>query len=179
VSTRLDPFYESEAVDVRSVANTFLELADCRTLALTNLKLQKLLFFAHADALATEHRAMVRQAFEAWQMGPVVKVAYDQFKKFRDRPILEPAKAFDLSTQTWVAVPSMTANHQFRKFAERTLRTYGQVSAFHLSELSHQKGGPWDLVRNSRSGQANLALQIPNELIYQHFIASRDFKSLN
>jgi uncharacterized phage-associated protein len=53
--------------DPRIVANYMLEIADSKSIALTNLALQKLLFFAHAISLVEKKKALVSGYFEAWQ----------------------------------------------------------------------------------------------------------------
>lgn len=172
-------FQEDVASDARAIANLLLDLSDSHGIVLTNLKLQKLLYFAHAETLVCERRALIRQSFEAWQMGPVVKVIYDQFKKFKDRPILEHAKAFDVVCKAWLPVSSADVGVATREIVLRTIKTYGRVSAFHLSELTHEHGGPWDRVRNRPTNKANIALRISNDLIFSHFAAVREVRRLN
>lgn len=172
-------FREEAAHDARAVANLFLEMALDKKIELTNLKIQKLMYFAHAECLVKYHRALIRQAFEAWDMGPVIKAAYDQFKKFEGRPIDEPAKAFDVRASAWLPVTSAGIGPGARAVVEQTLITYGRVSAYHLSDLTHQPGSPWHLVRNTPTGVANVGLQISNELIFSCFSHGGSIQSVN
>jgi uncharacterized phage-associated protein len=59
------------------------------------MKLQKLLFFTHADFLIRTGRPLIKQEFEAWDYGPVIPSLYREFKKFKDQPITSKAKCFD------------------------------------------------------------------------------------
>lgn len=54
---------------------------------LTNLHLNKLLFYAHGWSLALTNTRLVQHSFEAWQHGPVLKPVYDAFKAYRGAPI--------------------------------------------------------------------------------------------
>lgn len=172
-------FCEDRAHDARAVANYLLECANERGLPLTNLKIQKLLFFAQAESLVRYRRALVRQQFEAWEMGPVVKAVYDQFKAFKNQPISRPACAFDAEISAWVPVKFDLMGLGAREVVQTTLTTFGRVSAFDLSNLTHLPGSPWDRVRNERLGQANIALQIPNKLILEAFSSAPALKVLN
>lgn len=49
---------------------------------MSNLKLQKLLYFVQAYFLIKKQGACFRESIEAWDFGPVVTVAYREYKKF-------------------------------------------------------------------------------------------------
>lgn len=49
---------------------------------ITNLHLQKLLFFVEKESLQRNHRHMIKEAFSAWKLGPVVPVAYTRFSAY-------------------------------------------------------------------------------------------------
>lgn len=162
-------FQEESAHDARAVANLLLDMAALEAIELTNLKIQKLIYFAHAESLVRYQRALVRQPFEAWEMGPVVKPVYDQFKAFKDRPILQPARSFDVAAAAWIPVPYTAIGPGARATVQLTLASYGRVSAFHLSDLTHQPGSPWHIVRTTPTSVANVGLQISNSLIFAYF----------
>jgi uncharacterized phage-associated protein len=56
---------------------------------LTNLKLQKLLFYAQAWYLALKDRPLFQEDMEAWVHGPVLPSQYHRFKDFQWKPILQ------------------------------------------------------------------------------------------
>jgi uncharacterized phage-associated protein len=78
--------------DIISPANTadFL-LVECRERGdiLTNLKIQKLLYYAQAWHLAIHSKPLFAEDFQAWVHGPALPSQYQRFKKFEWRPILE------------------------------------------------------------------------------------------
>jgi uncharacterized phage-associated protein len=84
--------------EARKVANFLLANYDARAFDLSNLRVNKLLFFMHDWALVEEPNGLVRNHFEAWKLGPVVRSVYDAFKRYGDGPILGPADYIDYAT---------------------------------------------------------------------------------
>jgi len=74
-----------KAIDV---AKYFLNRANNEGDLITNLKLQKLLYFAQAWYLVNFDQTLFNDEIKAWQWGPVIESVYHQFKKFRHTPII-------------------------------------------------------------------------------------------
>src|SRR5262249_51853966 len=96
-----EPSAAMGACDAREVANFFLDLAEDRRLTLTQIPLQKILYFAHAWFLARRGRPLVDEEFEAWEYGPVVRSIHEQFKRFGDAPILNKATRLNFANGTY------------------------------------------------------------------------------
>ena len=84
--------------DPRAIANLILDEAQQMGRPVTNLALQKLLYFAHALFLIRRKQQLVSGYFEAWQYGPVHPTAYQAFKSAADQPISFRATAMDVLT---------------------------------------------------------------------------------
>ena len=54
---------------------------DCGDI-ISNLKMQKLLYYAQGNFLATLDKPLFNDKIEAWRHGPVVKNVYDRYKKY-------------------------------------------------------------------------------------------------
>ncbi len=74
------------SVDGRSVANFVLDFCAERKRVVTNLTLQKTVYFCHVWQLLVMHQPLVKHAFEAWQHGPVLSYLYRDFKEYALRP---------------------------------------------------------------------------------------------
>src|SRR5947209_7323023 len=75
-------------ITANTVANYFLALAqDCEEL-ITNLKLNKLVYYTQAWHLALHYQPMFGDKVEAWVHGPVIPTVYDIYKQFRWAPII-------------------------------------------------------------------------------------------
>ena len=66
--------------DPRAIANLMLDVADENGQQLSNLALQKLLYFAHATFLIETGSPLLGGFFEAWKYGPVHPGFYRSFK---------------------------------------------------------------------------------------------------
>ncbi len=150
--------------DIRGLANELLDVADELGVQVSNLSLQKLLFFAHADHLAAFGSPLTKNVFEAWRLGPVSPVLYHEFKSFGERPITARASAFDYETGRPVRVNDLAAS-KARPFLRQTLSVYGHLTARQLVALSHEPGTPWDRVWNNSSAHGLKGLEISERII--------------
>lgn len=159
--------------DARAVANFFLDRAAARGMKLSIMTLLKVLFFAHAWYLAKESKPLIAQPFEAWQHGPVSRVVYDQFKSNSKEPISKRAVSFDATCSSFCTTP-----YSFDIYTEEFLANifdyYSQFHAFELSDLTHEKGSPWDVVWSIAATRAVPGMFIPNDLIASWFKGRRE-----
>lgn len=70
-------------VTAKKVANLFLAWANEDGDLITNLKLQKLLYYAQAWHLVFFDEPLFSDSMEAWDWGPVVTTLYHEYKKYR------------------------------------------------------------------------------------------------
>ncbi len=98
---------------------------------ITNLKLQKLVYYAQGFHLAWYGTPLFPEPIEAWAHGPVVRPLYFQYQEYRVNPIPTP-EAFDPST----------IDDQTRELLEEVYGVYGQYSAWGLRNLTHEEA-PW------------------------------------
>lgn len=154
--------------DARAVANLLLDIADQRKVPLTQVSLLKLIYFSHGWFLAETGCPLVEQEFEAWEYGPVVKVVRDAFKSFGDAPISCRAMRLDIFTGTR-SVVEPNLSEEDRKFILTVFDAYHIHDAWKLSNMTHEKGSPWDIIWNSTKPLGRLALRIRNGEIKQHF----------
>ena len=55
---------------------------------ITNLKMQKLLYYAQAWFLVNFNKPLFDDPIEAWELGPVIREVYEHYKKFTHTPII-------------------------------------------------------------------------------------------
>ena len=68
--------------DVLSIARFIINYCNEKNIVISNLKLQKILYFVQAYFLITFNRPCFRENIEAWDFGPVVPEAYHEFKQY-------------------------------------------------------------------------------------------------
>lgn len=122
-------------VSVFDVADFFL-LCTKHPKKITNMKLNKLVYYAQAWALVRLHRPLFPEGIEAWQHGPIVPQIYHKYASYGSSAIKRPESSDVLN-----------------KFEEEeaqllfdVLREYDDLSAWQLSGMSHAIGEPWRLV---------------------------------
>lgn len=113
-----------------SVADFLLDECRERGEVLTNLKLQKLLYYSQAWYLALNNKALFEEDFEAWVHGPVLPSQYYRFRGHQWRPIddliIHPGHiSFDISSHLCEIVD-----------------VFGSESAVALELMTHQER-PW------------------------------------
>lgn len=99
----------------------------------SNLKLQKLVYYAQGFHLAVYDEPLFDDAIEAWTHGPVVPVVYHHFKHHGSGSIPVPD---DFN-------PTVFTQEQFELLNE-VQQIYGQYSAWRLREMTHEEA-PWRL----------------------------------
>ena len=156
--------------DARGVANYFLDRAKQRGIEVTVMTLLKVLYFAHGWHLAKYGRPLVAQPFEAWQHGPVNRVVYDQLKRWGAKPVEQRLKVFDAGICGYVdAVASV--DDETARFLGNIFDYYAPFHPFKLSDLTHERGSPWDVIWEAAESRAVPGMLIPDSLIIEWFRA--------
>lgn len=104
---------------------------------ITNLKLQKILYFAQAYYLAKVKKPLFSEDIEAWEYGPVVPKIYRRYKKHGSNPLIAEKDTSALS------------------FADRerigvVWDMFGKYSAGRLVAITHANE-PWKEAYQSKS----------------------------
>jgi uncharacterized phage-associated protein len=153
--------------DVRSVANLVLDYADQKEVQVTNITINKIVFFLHAWYLAKTGSPLVSAKIEAWDYGPVFRELYWEFKQFGKESISSRAtRRNPVTTQKEICTDNFAETDL--AFLEPLLEKYLKLSSGKLVELSHVTGGPWDQVYN-HLGESNPGMRISDEIIRSFF----------
>ena len=122
------------------IANIFLKLSrpDVGDL-ITNLKLQKLLYYVQGLHLAIHNgEPLFEEEIEAWAYGPVIPAVYHHFKEYGSAGIDVP-EDIDMGV----------ISTEQKELIEDVNDVYGQYSALRLMEMTHNES-PWlDTPKNS------------------------------
>lgn len=96
---------------------------------LTNLKLQKLLYYSQAWFLALEDRALFAEDFQAWAHGPVLPSQYHRFKEYAWRPLT-------------VEVERPKFDEALDQHLSAIIEEFGTETAVALERMTHREK-PW------------------------------------
>ena len=138
---------------VLNIANKIIASTDAsQGETISNLKLQKLLYYMQGFFIAVFDKKLFDNEIEAWQYGPVVKDIYDHFKNFG-------SGAITLAGEEDKVVLTDEENELFNDVMEE----YGQFSAVKLMQMTHEEL-PWKKVFNE-----NPQGEIPYDLLNEYF----------
>lgn len=146
------------------MANLFLDWFAARQQTVTPLKLQKILYFCHADFLVRTGYPLVAEEFEAWRYGPVLPSVYQAFKKSVGCGIRGRATHFDPITLR-SSQPVAALDGRYEAIIRPIFDIYAPVDAGCLSAVSHADGGPWCEALRLFGEHRNINRRISSELI--------------
>lgn len=124
---------------------------------LTNLSLNKLVYFAQVESLRRLGRPLFSDEVEAWEYGPVEPLVYHSFKRFGRYVVTEASGPFEGCTKEETDV------------MDSVMDTYGSLTAYDLVTLSHKEGGAW----RNRYVQG-----VDNEITTRDIVESEDFRTM-
>lgn len=153
------------------VANSLLRLiGEKGEAAPSPMKLQKLVFFAHAWHLGLTKTPLITDTVQAWEYGPVVESLYHDLKGYQSDPITKPISGYFYDGTSLRSKIEEVRSQEILDYLANIIETYDRFTAVQLSNLSHEPGGPWDQVRNQFPDTIHRrSIPIPNELIADHF----------
>lgn len=105
---------------------------------LTNLKLQKLLYYCQGYFIALNDEPLFDDAIQAWVHGPAIPAQYGRFKIWKNQPIV-----IDIDEASVLKLPAEAETHM-----QEILSAYGHLSAWQLELLTHSET-PWIEARGS------------------------------
>lgn len=142
------------------IADYFIAFSHEHGDPITNLKLQKLLYYAQAWHLALFDAPLFPDRIEAWVHGPVVPEVYRRFKGWAWKPIEEDPE-----------YPTFQDN--VSEFLGDLLREYGYKTAYELELLSHEEE-PWRFARGRIPMDVESTAQISHASMAKYYKAQID-----
>ena len=154
-----------------AIANEFLSRANGA--ALTQMQLQKLVYFAHGWSLGLTGMALTEEEPQAWDYGPVYPDLYDHTKYFGSRPIgrlitPDDDEAARFFTKQSSGRPPYKAHlsAQDSSIIDSVWSRYGRAPGSILSAMTHRPKTPWSVTYEQGVGKNRT---ITNRLIEDHY----------
>ena len=141
-----------------SIAHYIIDYCNQRGRGISNLKLQKILYFVQAEFLVStpDNSPCFRDRIEAWDFGPVVPSVYHQYKRFGSSTI--PARMNDVLVPYYESI-----DYKDQIMIDAIVDSSFNYSASELVDITHHQA-PW---RNAyRRGFNNV---ISNDSILNYF----------
>lgn len=121
--------------------------------AISDLKLQKVLYYIQLAFILNLGEEAFQEDLEAWPYGPVVREVYDNYSSYGSTKICLQYDNTDIFTEKEVEVINAVLYNCLNK------------DAWDLVSMSHVQGGPWDVIYKNGQGYKSV---IPKELIRQY-----------
>ena len=158
------------------VANRFLDLASNEGRYLTQMQVQKLVYVSHGWHLAIFDSGLTKDEPEAWDYGPLYRSLWIAIRKYGNGPVTEKIRKEDFtislsrsSKNTFFGnrgICQAAFSNDQERLIQRIFDVYGELSAFELSALTHQKDTPWYKIYVDKALRRE---KIPQDLIKEHF----------
>lgn len=131
---------------VQDIAIYMVNYCNEKGLEITNLKLQKLLYFVQGGFYIIYDEPCFKEDIQCWQYGPVVPEVYSLFRKYGSVSIPEiyTVDEYDLDTQTFIEKEWKInfKNEEHKACIDVILDHLARLSAFQLVDITH-KQEPW------------------------------------
>lgn len=133
----------------------------------TQMKFQKLIYFAQGLHLAQGCGPLINEDFQAWKYGPVVPKLYQAYKFYGSNPITDLRHLFWLNDkeQERLEIEVEKLDKKAKNTINITWETLKKANAVRLSAWTHEVGSPWH--KYYIEGAENI--EIPNKDIESYF----------
>lgn len=138
------------------ISKYIVEYAYKKASPVSNLQLQKILYFLWVDFYKELKEYIFNDPFEAWALGPVVRNVYYDFCSFGSMTILPFIAGINNV--------KLSCSEDERNIIDKILDKYVTVSAGDLVTLSHRPGRAWDVVYRKGEGSSS---RIPFDMIIE------------
>ncbi len=135
------------ALDVAKHIITYSQKKNC---PISNLKLQKILYFSWVDYYKETKRELFLDEIKAWQFGPVVPEVYYEFCSYAGCPIMVQYNSI--------------LQEDDKKILDSIVENYLSLGVSTLVSKTHQCGKPWDIIFDDGLGYRD---SIPFSLIIE------------
>jgi uncharacterized phage-associated protein len=151
----------------KTVADFLLVESRERGDILTNLKLQKLIYYAQAWYLALHDKSLFDEDMQAWVHGPVLPSQYHRFSQYKWQPIVA-------DVERPAIVDTTIVSHLLE-----VVDVFGTETAVALERMTHQEA-PWIEARNGLPPDAICTNVISKDSMRDYYRAlSGDQKDTN
>jgi len=154
-----------------AIANFFIDRAlagECDDLS--QMKLQKLAYYAHGWSLGLRGQPLFAEPVQAWRYGPVILSLRREFRDVGRDPIRRKAREVSYEDGRFREYePEVTPETEEVELLAGVWDIYKDFTPIQLANLTHRPGTPWSQVASHYRGNIPKGITIPNELMKEYF----------
>jgi uncharacterized phage-associated protein len=139
---------EARGYDVRAIANWVLDYLAEIDRSVSNMSLNKLVYFILERGLIEKRVLFTSARAEAWDHGPVFREVYHAVKGDNSKPISSRIGRYSIIDRGVIEAREQFPPEDADFFAS-IIEDYKDFSASQLRGISHRKDGPWETVWKS------------------------------
>lgn len=125
------------------IANFFLKKGK-KDKQMTQMKLNKLVYFAQGWYLAINDKPLFDEDVQAWQHGPVIPSLYHEFKHFGAGQITPKTHSIQWNDEDGLYYKNIEeADTDTKIILDKIWSLFGEYSGWELRNLTHQDDTPW------------------------------------
>lgn len=133
--------------NVLDVCRYIINYSNEKGYEISNLKLQKLLYFVQGCFLIEKNEPCFNDPIEAWEFGPVVSEAYQEYKMYGASNIPPITKYFHIDKENWlnsgyVKYQDNVISNEDKKIIEQVVDSLSSATALDLVRTTHEQT-PW------------------------------------
>lgn len=159
----LPPLRLPEATSADQIADYLIAFSNATGSLVSNMKLQKLVYYAQAWHIAVFSEAIFEEDFQAWVHGPVLPSLYGRYKSFQWRPIerddLNEASLYALEHSFSTSIQEILAD---------VISEYFHKDAFALEHSTHSEA-PWLIARGDLAADEPSTNIIDKKTIHDYY----------
>jgi uncharacterized phage-associated protein len=147
-----------------TIANFFIEKGVQENKPVDQMKVQKLVYFAHGWHLAIAGKPLLNESIEAWPFGPVIPSLYHVLKHSGKQPIRTIIKT-DYTT---------SEDKELISYLERIWKLYSPFTGIQLSNMTHEETAPWSAIAKEFKNQIPPNTSLRDEIIRDYFMIKKN-----
>lgn len=139
--------------DVRQLAHYVVHKCSSDEQSVSNLQLQKMLYFLQTVYSKSGNGLLFKDEFEAWPYGPVMRDVYREYSSYGGCSIYKK----------YPGIEKLDFKGQ-KRFIDDGIEYLREKYPWDLVKIAHAKNSPWDLIYRDGRGYKE---PIPNNLILE------------
>lgn len=149
-----------------TIAYAFVQKGIEENKPVTQMKLQKLLYFAEGVHYARGYGSLIIDTIEAWKYGPVIPAVYQDYKLYGSEPIADTSFLALMNPSVMDEV--LFIDDRAKETINITWDLLKDADALRLSAWTHNPGSPW---AHNYKGEHMQHTPIPKQEIGSYFKA--------
>lgn len=148
-------------IDYRKLADYIIITCNKENKDISNLKLQKLIFYCQAYHIARYRERLIDNYFEAWKHGAVLPALYSQYSylKYKNINKYDEDEYNDIRNSFDEYLP---------EFLDKIINKFGNMTANEIRELNHSEK-PWQEARKGYKAHERCNEIISEKTMYEYY----------